>query len=191
MEYWWAFAVLLLAMSFGLAILEVFFPSGGILGFLSIASMVGAAILGFQSGTYVGAGILGSGLVGLPVVVAFALRYLPSTRMGRKLMLGAPTSEEVLPRGNREQLLKRLIGRQGVAKTIMLPAGAVTIENRTIDAVSEGVVIEAGQPIRVIDVRGNRVVVQPIEDVQADEKPDDVDPLSKSFDSFGLEPFDE
>ena len=106
-------------------------------------------------------------------------------------MLRAPTSEDVLPRGSREQLLKNLVGRQGVAKTIMLPAGAVTIENRTIDAVSEGMVIEAGQPIRVIDVRGNRVVVQPIEDVQGDEKPDDVDPLSMSFDSFGLEPFDE
>ena len=190
MDYW-AFAILLLVLSFGLAILEVFFPSGGVLGFLSIASMVAAAILGFQSGTYVGAGILGSGLLGLPVVVAFALRYLPSTRMGRKLMLVAPRSEDVLPRGSREQLLKKLVGREGVAKTIMLPAGAVTIENRTIDAVSEGMVIEAGQPIRVIDVRGNRVVVQPIEDVPGDEKPDDVDPLSRSFDAFGLEPFDE
>ena len=190
MDYW-AFAILLLVMSFGLAILEVFFPSGGVLGFLSIAAMVGAAILGFQNGVYTGAGILGMGLVGLPVVVAFALRYLPSTRMGNKLMLRAPTSEDVLPRGSREKLLKKLVGRTGTAKTIMLPAGAVTIENRTIDAVSEGMVIEAGQAIRVIDVRGNRVVVQPIENGQADEEHEVVDPLSKSYDSIGLEPFDE
>jgi membrane-bound ClpP family serine protease len=190
MDYW-ALAIILLVVSFGLAILEVFFPSGGVFGFLSVAAMVGAAIFGFQSGTYVGAGILIAGLLGLPTIVAVALLYLPETRMGRKLMLSAPTSEDVLPRGNRELLLKKLIGRQGVAKTIMLPAGAVTIENRTIDAVSEGMVIEAGQPVRVIDVRGNRVVVQPLENGQASEKPDDEDPLSKSYDSFGLEPFEE
>lgn len=189
MDYW-ALAIILLVVSFGLAILEVFFPSGGVLGFLSVAAMVGAAILGFQSGTYVGGGILTAGLLGLPAVVAFALRYLPETKMGRKIMLNAPTSEEVLPRGNREQLLKKLVGRQGVAKTIMLPAGAVTIENRTIDAVSEGMVIEAGQAIRVIDVRGNRVVVQPIENGQGAEKTDDEDPLSKSYDSFGIEPLE-
>ncbi len=187
----WALAIILLTISFGMAILEVFFPSGGVLGFLSIAAMVGAAILGFQSGTYVGAGVLGSGLVGLPMVVIFALRYLPSTRMGRKLMLKAPTSDDVLPHGRREDFLKSLIGQQGIAKTMMLPAGAITIENRTIDAVSEGMVIEVGQPIQVIEVKGNRVVVRLIEDDRADSRPSDVDPLSQSFDSLGIEPFDE
>lgn len=187
----WVYAIILLMISFGLAILEVFFPSGGVLGFLSIAAMVGAAILGFQNGTYVGASVLGTGLVGLPVVVIFALRYLPSTRMGRKLMLNAPTSYEVLPHGKREDFLKSLIGQRGVAKTMMLPAGAITIENRTIDAVSEGMVIEAGQTVQVVEARGNRVVVRPIEDDLADSTTDDVDPLSQSFDSLGIDPFDE
>ncbi len=187
----WALAIILLTISFGMAILEVFFPSGGVLGFLSIATLVGAAILGFQSGTYAGASVLGMGLVGLPVVVAFALRYLPGTRMGRKLMLKAPTSDDVLPHGRREDFLKSLIGQRGIAKTMMLPAGAITIAKRTIDAVSEGMVIEAGQAIQVVEAKGNRVVVRPIEDDRADTKPSDVDPLSQSFDSLGIEPFDE
>lgn len=190
MDYW-ALAIILLTISFGMAVLEVFFPSGGVLGFLSIAAMVGAAILGFQSGAYVGAGVLGTGLVGLPVVVVFALRYLPSTIMGRKLMLKAPTSDEVLPHGRRENFLKNLIGQRGIAKTIMLPAGAITINNRTIDAVSEGMVIEVGQTIQVIESRGNRVVVRPVDDDGPDTKTNDVDPLSQSFDSLGIEPFDE
>lgn len=190
MDYW-ALAIILLTISFGMALLEVFFPSGGLLGFLSIASMVGAAILGFQSGAYVGAGVLGTGLIGLPVVVVFALKYLPSTKMGRKLLLKAPTSEEVLPHGRREDFLKSLIGQRGVAKTMMLPAGAITIEHRTIDAVSEGMVIEAGQTIEVVEARGNRVVVRPVEDDGPDSSSNDVDPLSRSFDSLGIEPFDE
>jgi membrane protein implicated in regulation of membrane protease activity len=111
--------------------------------------------------------------------------------MGKQIILGAPTSEEVLPHGRREDFLKSLIGKRGVAKTMMLPAGAITIENRTVDAVSEGMVIDAGQAVQVIEAKGNRVVVRPIEDDQANSKSDDVDPLSKSFDSLGIEPFDE
>ncbi|MBN2294228.1 MAG: hypothetical protein JXM70_17505 [Pirellulales bacterium] len=190
MEYA-ALATILLTISFGMAILEVFFPSGGLLGFLSIASLVGAAILGFQSGPYVGVGVLGTGLIGLPVVLIVALKYLPSTRMGRKLLLGAPTSDEVLPHGKREDFLKSLIGQRGVAKTMMLPAGAVTIEHRTIDAVSEGMVIDSGQAVEVIEVRGNRVVVRSVEEDEPDSTPGDEDPLSRSFDSLGIEPFDE
>jgi len=182
----WALAIILLVISFGMAILEIFFPSGGVLGFLSIAAMVGAAILGFQSGPYIGAGVLGSGLVGLPVVVVFALRYLPSTRMGRKLMLKAPTSNEVLPHGRREDYLKSLIGQRGVAKTMMLPAGAITIENRTIDAVSEGMVIEAGQAIQVVEARGNRVVVRPVDDDQFDANPSESNDFDSGSISLGL-----
>ena len=106
-------------------------------------------------------------------------------------MLKAPTSDDVLPHGSREDFLKGLIGQRGIAKTMMLPAGAITIENRTIDAVSEGMVIEVGQPIQVIEVKGNRVVVRLIEDDRADSRPSDVDPLSQSFESLGIEPFDE
>ena len=44
----------------------------------------------------------------------------------------------------------------------MLPSGAVAFEELTVDAVSEGMAIEAGQKVRVVDVRGNRVVVRPL-----------------------------
>ena len=49
MDYW-ALALLLLTLGLGLAILRGFFPSGGILGFLCIASIVAAVVLGFKSG---------------------------------------------------------------------------------------------------------------------------------------------
>ena len=53
MDYW-ALALLLLTLGLGLAVLEVFFPSGGILGFLCIASIVAAVVLGFKSGPGMG-----------------------------------------------------------------------------------------------------------------------------------------
>ena len=67
----------------------------------------------------------------------------------------------------------------------MLPSGAVMVEGQTIDALSEGMPIEAGQRVRVIEVRGNRVVVRPADD---DEQPDpDDDVLSRPIESLGLD----
>jgi membrane-bound ClpP family serine protease len=57
---------------------------------------------------------------------------------------------------------KQLIGRHGIAVTAMLPAGAIRIEGRTIDAISEGMTIEKNTPIEVIAVRGNHLVVRPL-----------------------------
>jgi hypothetical protein len=43
----------------------------------------------------------------------------------------------------------------------MLPSGSVIIDGKTYDAVSEGVAIEAGQPIMVVSVSTQRLVVRP------------------------------
>jgi membrane-bound serine protease (ClpP class) len=188
MTAFWVLALLLLIMGFGLAVLEVFFPSGGILGFLSFCSIVGAVIFGFKSGTGMGVGVLATAIVGVPTTIILALQWLPDTAVGRKIILHAPTSDEVLPEDERN--LKALVGKAGKAKSEMLPAGAVRIEGRTIDCVSEGMAIQPGQWVRVIEVRGNRVVVRPVEEGEiAEVDPDD--PLSKPIDSVLDEPFDE
>ena len=62
-----------------------------------------------------------------------------------------------------------------------------------VNAISEGMAIEAGVAVRVIEVRGNRVVVRPIAlDKPGGGRPttsaDDL--LSKPIEELGLEPFD-
>jgi membrane-bound serine protease (ClpP class) len=189
MDYW-ALALLLLTLGLGLAMLEVFFPSGGILGFLCIASIVAAVVLGFKSGSGVGTAILLTALFGLPAVVISALHWLPDTPFGRQLILKVPTSDDVLPVDDEKDSLKNLIGCVGQARCKMLPAGAVKIGGRTIDAVTEGMAVEQGQKVRVIQVRGNRVVVRPVDDDELPPAADAEDPLSRPIDSLGLEPFD-
>ena len=71
----------------------------------------------------------------------------------------------------------------------MLPAGAIIIEGQTVDAVSEGMPIEEGRLVRVIEVKGNRVVVRPIEEETPDQPTED--PLGKPVDTVGPDPFDE
>ena len=171
-----------------LAALEVFIPSGGILGFLACSSVVAGIIVGFQDERFwVGPAILGAAVVGMPTVVILAFKWLPKTAMGRRVLLIGPKSEETLPEDPRMDELKGLVGQVARAKCKMRPAGAITIDRRTIDAVSEGMPIEAGQMVRIIEVSANRVVVRPVdEEIPSDSAED---PLRRPIDSVTPDPF--
>ncbi len=182
----WIWPVLFLILGMGLAVLEVFFPSAGILGFLSASAVLAAIILPFWNGQpEVGLAILIVAIVGMPTLLVFALKYWPKTAMGRRILLGVPRSEDVLPEQDRAERLKSLVGQIGRTKCKMLPSGAISIDGRTVDAISEGMPIEPGQAVRVVEVRANHVIVRPID--QHESPPVAEDPLSKSYD----DPFDE
>jgi membrane-bound serine protease (ClpP class) len=55
---------------------------------------------------------------------------------------------------------KQLLGKTGVAVTLLRPAGRAEFEGVVIDVVTEGDFIERGKPVRVKYVDGNRVVVE-------------------------------
>ena len=186
----WIWAVVLLTLGLGLTVLEVFIPSGGILGFLACSSVVAGVVMGFMDKSpWVGPVILTGAVVGMPTVVILAFKYLPKTAMGRRVLLMAPKSEETLPEDPEMDHLKSMVGEVARAKCKMRPAGAITIDGRTVDAVSEGMPIEAGQMVRVIEVRANRVIVRPVDQ----EIPSDSaeDPMRRPIDSVAPDPFDE
>lgn len=185
----WVWAILLLVLGLGLALLEVFFPSAGILGFLATCAIVGSVVLGFQQSNVAGFVMILITLIGVPAVLVMAFRAWPHTAVGRRVLLMAPSSEEVLPEDPKKEFLKSLVGQVAEAKTKMLPAGAIIVDGRTIDAVSEGTAIERGERVRVIQVKGNRVVVR----AMADELPSETaaDPLRRPIESVGNDPFEE
>ncbi len=185
----WVWAVLLLALGLGLAVLEVFFPSAGVLGFLSLTAVLAAIIMGFYQGTGTGLAVLAVAVVGLPSIVVLAFRYWPETTMGKRVLLAVPKAEDVLPDDPERRRLKGLIGHVGRAKCPMFPGGVVAIDGRSVDAVSEGMAIDAGQAVRVIKVESNRVVVRPIEEETPVETAED--PLQRPIDSISTDPFKE
>ncbi len=187
--FFWA--ALLLLVGLGLVMLETFVPSGGILGFLSFTSILASIVLAFQqSGPKVGIAFVIVACVAVPVVLSVAFRYLPQTPMGKRLLPSIPTAEEVMPDSAERRHLRELVGHVGRAKSKMLPSGAVVIEGQTIDAVSEGQPIEPNQPVRVIEVRGNLVVVRPVEEDQlAGTKTDDL--LSRPIETLGIDPLED
>ncbi len=185
-----AWSVLLLLLGLTLVVLEVFVPSGGILGLLSIGALISSITLAFyHRGLEVGLIFLTVSAVLVPSALALAFRYWPNTPMGRRLLLDVPKEEEVLPDSPERRSLRQLVGKVGVAKTVMLPSGAIVVGGRTIDAISEGMPIEAGQRVQVIEVHGHRVVVRPTAEAEAPAAGDDL--LSRPIESLGLDSFEE
>jgi membrane-bound ClpP family serine protease len=178
----WIWPLLLLTVGLGLAVLEVFFTSAGILALASAAVLLAAVVVGFRQGPGIGMTILGLIVVVTPTVVILAFRWWPYTSMGKQVLLEVPRAEDVLPDDPDRRQLKGLVGRMGRAKCRMLPGGVVVIDGRTADAVSEGMAIEAGQPVRVIKVQANRLVVRPVEEETPTESAEN--PLERPIDSI-------
>ena len=185
----WIWPILLLALGLGLAFLEVFFPTAGILAFFSGAAMLGAILLGFRSSPYVGLTMTGAAVLGVPALISLGFKWWPHTSVGKQVLLDAPRAEDVLPDDPQRRYLKGLIGRLGRARCRMLPGGAVVIDGQTLDATSEGMVIEAGQTVRVIKIESNRLVVRAVDEEIL--PPAAENPLDRPIDSISSDPFGE
>jgi membrane-bound serine protease (ClpP class) len=55
-----------------------------------------------------------------------------------------------------------LTGREGIAVTILRPAGTGEFDGQRLDVVSEGAFIDRGVKIRIIRTEGRRIVVEPV-----------------------------
>jgi membrane-bound serine protease (ClpP class) len=183
-------AILLILVGLAVICLEMFIPSAGMLGVTAALLILGGIISSFYYSLTAGAVVLALTCLTLPILIALAIKIWPSTPIGRRILIGAMTEQDVLPQNDLQDQLKPLIGRRGVAKTKMLPSGIILIDDRKYDAVSDGFAIEPGTPVEVISIRTKRAVVRPVD---PNEPPainrDDV--LSQPIDKLGLDPIDE
>ncbi len=146
----------LLALGFILLFLEVFVP-GGVLGVLGGVLIVYACYLAFGLSP-----LWGTIAVGLSVIVAIvAVRLVARSRLGRKLVLEDAGARDWKAA---EAGLEDLLGCEGRTLTQLRPAGLAEIEDQRVDVVADNELIDAGVPIRVCEIEGNRVVVEAIDD---------------------------
>jgi membrane-bound ClpP family serine protease len=179
----------MLTIGLGLAVLEIFFPTAGVLALFSAAALLGSVLLGFRAGTVVGLTMTAIVVLGVPTVISFGFRWWPHTRVGRQVLLDAPRAEDVLPDESQRRQLKSLVGRLGRAKCRMLPSGVVNIDGQMLDAMSEGSVIEAGQTVRVIKIESSRLVVRAVEAEIPNSESEN--PLERPIDTIADDPFGE
>ena len=96
-------------------------------------------------------------------VLAVALwQLLPRTRMYTGLVLTDAMNNELGYVITPEFEPDSAIGQEGKALSMLRPAGRGRFGDKTYSVVTRGDYIEAGAPIRIVEVRGNRYVVDPV-----------------------------
>lgn len=184
--YW---SIILMVLAFAVLGLELLIPSGGMLSVLAALLLIASLVVGFMADYRLGLGLVCAMSILVPLMIGLFIKFWPHTPIGRRMLIGTAKQAEVLPRGGLYETLPTLIGRRGTAKTKMLPSGIVVIEGRPYDAISDGFAIEIGDPVEVLAIRTNKVVVRRVDPDEAATSSasaagDDI--LSKSIDELGL-----
>jgi membrane-bound ClpP family serine protease len=177
-------AIVLLVLGCGLLVLEVFIPSGGLLSFFAFIALVASMIVAFNRNLTTGLSFMAVAVLAVPLAIGLAFKLWPKTPMGKAILGELPTEEETRPDDPR----RALVGRIGVAQSMMLPSGSVMIDGKLIDAVSQGIAIDPGQAVVVVEVKANRVMVRPASSNEAQSaafEPDDV--LQRPIEEFGFD----
>lgn len=163
---WWV--VILFAAGATLVTVEFVVP-GGICGTAGALLIIVSAVMGCYHYPGSWLPILLLEFLGTICCVLLGIYLLPRSPFGKLLMLGdAQKADEgwVNETGNTE-----LAGTMGAVVTPLRPVGTVELGTERVQAVSDGAFIEAGAVVKVIEVHGNRIVVERTEPAQrnADE----------------------
>lgn len=149
---------------FGLGLLlllaEAFVPGFGIAGISGIVLMVIGIIM--TARTLFEAMVMV--IILLLIVALFVWIILRSARKGKlakKLILWNAARHEEGFRTSPD--LTTLVGQEGIAVTVLRPAGTGDFSGQRLDVVTDGTYLEQGTRIKIIRIEGRRIVVKPLE----------------------------
>jgi len=172
----WLEVILFLA-GVGFLVLEVFvLPGFGIFGIGGGALVLASLVLATQTfilprNTYqlhqfqISLTIVAGAGLGVVVLGAMLNRWLPRAPLLNRLMLAPPAGEEKEFIQHSESLVhfEELVGQQGVTTTQLTPSGKARFGDQLVDVIADGELIEPGTRITVVEIHGNRVMVEPID----------------------------
>ena len=148
--------VIMMLVGVGLLVFEMYVPGFGAPGISGIAALA----LGFVLlGPTLAQGLVLFAILAALLCVALSI-CLYSASKGRlsksKLVLNDVAVSADAAENND---LNYFIGREGVTHTPLRPAGIGEFDGVKLNVVSDGEFIGADKPIRVLSVKGNRIVV--------------------------------
>jgi membrane-bound serine protease (ClpP class) len=166
-------AVFILGLLLVLAEL-LFFPGVAVLALLGTALMTGAllfAMVDYYPSQPFDFSLdllfrpllnLGIAFVFFVIAVSLIARFLPSLPFFNRLVLATqtpsgPSMEKTTPAFFEPRIG---VGEEGVARTILRPAGKAEFGAALVDVVTDGEFLERGAKVRVVLVEGDRVVVE-------------------------------
>ncbi|MFG0331638.1 MAG: NfeD family protein [Phycisphaerales bacterium] len=165
-QFVWVFG--LFGLAFALFVLEIFIPSGGLIGAASFLCALAAVTIAFRISPLSGFGALGVLAFATPTLTWAALKIMPNTPIGRRIILSDGTSEDDLQQRESERAaeaaqISALVGARGETMTSLRPGGTVRIDGEDVEAYAEIGYIEAGVEVEVVAVSGRYLRVRPSE----------------------------
>ncbi len=145
-----------------LLIIEATIPGFGVVGIGGIICIVISIILASSSPA--------AGLI--TILVSFALtavilpiifKHAPKSKLFERIVLTVQLRKEAGYISSYDKSTD-LLGKTGVALTNLRPAGAVLLDGKRIDVVSNGEFITMNTKVKVIKVEGIRIVVEKVKD---------------------------
>ena len=166
----WLEVMLFLAGLFCMAAEIFILPGFGVLGLGGGLLIVGSLVLASQSfivpaNDYqlrqLQSSLLGilAASGGVLAMAIFVRRWLPSTPVLRNVLLVPPEPE---PAELAQDPLEELLGLEGVTTSRLAPVGTARIAGRLQSVSVEGGLIEPGREVRVVEIRGGRVLVREV-----------------------------
>jgi len=159
------FAILLLIVGLAILTAEIFVPSGGLLGVITFFTLIVSIMFAYRAWGTSHPNVFGAFCVMLlmlvPTVIGFGFYMLPRTSFGKRVMLEAPELQDLTPYSEETGRIERLVGRFGSALTMLNPGGLVSVDGERLHATSDGLSIDPGVSVEIVDVRGTGVVVRP------------------------------
>lgn len=128
-------------------------PGFGVPGILGLAAILGSVYLTFEDQALT---VIGISLILVIIGLVLFFRYLPRARIAGPLI----NQDMLMAAGVGEY--QNLLGAVGQTLTDLRPAGLAQFGERRVDVVSRGEYITKGTGVRIVEIEGNRVVVERI-----------------------------
>jgi membrane-bound serine protease (ClpP class) len=148
-ELW---VVLLFALGLSLIVAEIFLV-GVVLGLIGLTCMLVSIYFGFEKSAGLGWTLVVIAAASVPVLAIVWVKVINRV-LAMKFTQTGYTSAQMQ--------YKDLVGQEGVALTTLRPAGMARFGEKKVDVVSEGEVVDRDARVRVVEVKGNRVVVRAV-----------------------------
>jgi membrane-bound ClpP family serine protease len=157
------FAYALIVIGLLLMAAELFLPTGGIVFVLGVAGSIAGIAIAFNRSSTQGVVSLIVVVVLVPIVGPILMHYWPRTSIGKRFLLSGPEEDATIAQMPVHLELEALRGRYGKTLSPLRPSGVADFDGRRVDVLTEGTMIEAGQWVKVLDVKAGRVIVRHVD----------------------------
>ncbi|MFH2057416.1 MAG: NfeD family protein [Pseudomonadota bacterium] len=150
------FPVILQSIGFLVIIAEIFIPSLGLLALIALGVFSYSLYVVFTTiSPAAGMVFIGLDLVLVPILIVFGMKVLAKSPLALQQELSKQAGVV-----SQRQGLDAYIHMKGISVTDLRPAGMAQINEQRLDVVTDGEYIDAGTPVVVTGVTGNRIIVE-------------------------------